>query len=571
MWDVDTGTLRFALEGDTYRNPDNSIGEREVFTSVSFSPDGSTLVSGSYFDGGAGWYCCGLVTLWEADTGARKTSLYHWLYVSSVSFSPDGSILAIDGQELGDDCGKFCPWSVQLRDVATGTLLGKAEGTVFSPDGTLLAGRNYIDEQFVVGLWDVATGALRMTLEGHTDWILAISFSPGGQTLASAGADSTVRLWNLRSEASRQVLESSGWGPVRSISVSPDGRTLASASDKTVRLWDLTTGTLWTTLEGHADEVHSVSFSPDGKTLASADEEEVQVWDLGGTVPFEGTRWDGHGAVSFSPDGKTLVSASDETVLLWEVATGTLRTTLDHETQTPEGYRDEMSIAFSPDGRILATARCCGTIRLWDAVTGTLRAPLIAHSSGIPSVTFSQDGRTLASSSYDGTVGLWTWRRERSSAISGMETPRPPLCRSHRTAQPSPAAPLIGRCGCGMSRQELLAPLSRDIQDGSMRFPFCRMGTSLPAAVPTAWSSCGICRNPWYPRQSRPLVQMSWRRRRRRCCCQTIPTRSTHSASMPPPPGPGRGDRSVTPGLSTLADDLRGGIWHDPTRADPPG
>lgn len=404
LWDVDAETRRLTLEGGTNRNEDDSISEREVFTSVSFSPDGSTLVSGSYYGGGGWVVCCGLVTLWDVRTGTRKDILHHWLYVASVAFSPDGSVLAIDGQESCDDARIFCPWSVQLRDVATGALLGSSGGTAFSPDGTLLAGGNYVDDQFVVGLWDVATGALQTTLEGHTDRVLSVSFSPDGHTLASASADSTVRLWSLHTETLRTTLESSGWGSVRSISVSPDGRTLASASDRTVRLWDLATGTLWTTLEGHTGEVQSVSFSPDGRTLASADGERVQVWDLGGSVPFEGTRWDGHGPVSFSPDGKTLVSASDQTVLLWEVATGTLRTTLEHETQAPKGG---MSVAFSPDGRVLATARCCGTIRLWDVDTGTLRTHLQAHSSGIPSVTFSPDGRTLASGSYDGTVGLW--------------------------------------------------------------------------------------------------------------------------------------------------------------------
>jgi hypothetical protein len=150
-------------------------------------------------------------------------------------------------------------------------------------------------------LWDIETGKEKKTLAGQ---VYSVSFSPDGKTLASASWDNTVKLWDIETGKEKKTLAGHS-SAVTSVSFSPDGKTLASASwDKTVKLWDIETGKEKKTLAGHSTTVTSVSFSPDGKILASASwDNTVKLWDIetGGLkldiVYLPGNQW-----IAYHPD-----------------------------------------------------------------------------------------------------------------------------------------------------------------------------------------------------------------------------------------------------------------------------
>ena len=378
LWDVETGMPFRTLEGHT-----------DGVSSVSFSPDGSTLASGSWDD---------TVRLWDIETGVHLRTLegHRWGHrgLHSVSFSPDGKTLASVGHED----------TVLLWDVETGVHLRTLQGHIygvsgvssvsFSPDGKVLASGNWDD---TVRLWDVETGMPFRTLEGHTGGVISVSFSPDGRRLASGSWDDTVRLWDVATGVHLRTFQGHIWY-VHSVSFSPDGRRLASGSwDDTVRLWDVATGVHLRTFQGHTDSISSISFSPDGKVLASGSgNHPIRLWDVATGVHLRALQ--GFGSVSFSPDGKVLASAGDkDIVLLWDVATGVHLRTL-------QGFG---SVSFSPNSKVLASGSADETVRLWDVETGVHLRTLQGHTGEVFSVSFSPDGRRLASGSSDNTVRLW--------------------------------------------------------------------------------------------------------------------------------------------------------------------
>ena len=284
----------------------------------------------------------------------------HTRRVNSVTFSPDGTTLV---------SGSWDPsiklWDVAARtNIATRTRFTRGVYSVaFSPDGTILASGS---GDRVTHLWDVATRAMITTLQGHTDDVTSVSFSPDGGILASGSEDRTIKLWDVAARTNIATLEGHT-DDVTSVSFSPDGGILASGSwDDTVKLWDVVTETNIVTLTGHEGNVTSVSFSPGGRILASGSwDDTVKLWDIvteTNIATLEGHRGNVT-SVSFSPGGRILASGGgswDRTIKLWDVVTGTNIATL-----TGHGS-GVTSVSFSPDGAILASGSWDDTIKLWD-------------------------------------------------------------------------------------------------------------------------------------------------------------------------------------------------------------
>ncbi|MCF4967678.1 nSTAND1 domain-containing NTPase [Nostoc sp. CMAA1605] len=235
----------------------------------------------------------------------------------------------------------------------------------------------------------------------HNSWVTSVSFSPDGEVLASASADNTIHLW--RSDGKLLNTLTGHSDGVNSVTFSPDGEILASASaDGTIKLWNRS-GKLLHTLQGHTQAVNSVSFSPDSQTIVSGSADNtVKLWSRDGRLILS---LPGHtgavNAVSFSPEGDTIASASDDgTMKLWSIDGRTLTT-------IPAHTKEVNSISFSPDGKTIASASADHTVKLWSR-DGTLLRTLEGHQEGVWRVIFSPDGQMIATAGADKKIILWS-------------------------------------------------------------------------------------------------------------------------------------------------------------------
>jgi WD40 repeat protein/uncharacterized caspase-like protein len=384
-------TLEQAIAETQERN--RLEGHSQQVNRVVVSPDGQRIASGSDDQ---------TVKIWKLDGTLEKT-IQLTDRVTDLVFTQDALAASTADGKVTLLMGN------SQRSLAIGNIINSI---AFSPNGKLLAtasrtaSRTETDGDRTVKIWTVADGKLIKTLTGHSGWVNSVQFSPDGQTLASASEDKVIKLWNVATGSLIRNLTGHG-ERVTSVAFNPNGQTLVSGSgDHTVKLWNLSNGSAQT-LEGHTDQVNSVQFSPDGKWIISAGQDHtLNLWQ--GITLVKTIK--GHGApvLSATFNAATILSASaDKTVRLWNVP-------------ALQPMNNFTSIAFDSTAIALPSTATAQdkTIQLQHPNTVL---NLVGHQLPISSLRFSPDHQHLASGSDDKTIKIWDLKGSLLHTLAGHQ------------------------------------------------------------------------------------------------------------------------------------------------------
>lgn len=418
LWDVQNNHLK-ALPGHDWSVPGQ-------VNAIAFSTSGSALATAGDDK---------IVRVWGVDTG--KTTLTfrgHTDKVMSVAFSPDGQHLA--STSMDRTIRIWSPKGEKPLTIGSGnsnTLFTVA----YDPEGRLVTA----SADALVKMWDPMTGRELLRFAGHTNPVEGVAFSPDGKHIASASWDKTIRIWDAESHKDA----------ISEVAFSPDGKMFATGSrDKTVKIWDTTTGRELLTLPEFLDEVTYVTFSHNGRLLAASSKGKLAgIWDVAArkqllTLPVNSeVNW-----ISFNPADTEVVTADHQgRVLLWELKAGVqsrelgsqdsglntvafspdgtriasggvessggessieIRDTSGNLVRTLKGHkRDILAVAFSHDGKELASASLDATVKLWDVSSGAPIRTIDGHQNAVTDVAFSADDKSLVTGSWDRTARIW--------------------------------------------------------------------------------------------------------------------------------------------------------------------
>jgi WD40 repeat protein len=418
--------------------------ERTVFAeklgvpvSVAFSPDGELLAVGDNH-GEAG--------IWQFATGKKLYVLTGPGWINDVHFSPDGQYLVSAHSDL----------ALRIWDMATQQLWQTLTGhdfmckqTVFSTDSHTLWSGNF---DGTLKAWNVQTGQCWLTIVAHTKEIYTLAVHPTAAVIATGSGDMTIKLWDMQTGACLNTLAGHTdeiWGLVFARSAAnPDEIELISGScDQTIKFWNLTTGECSFTLEGHRDRILCVSVNATGQILAAGHGDGmITLWDRFTGVclmTLQGHAGSVH-SLSFHPKTSTLVSSSFDGLLkLWDVNFPESANSANFQSTSPSlvlrghpgqclktSYSHTSAVwclAFSPDGKVLASGGDDQLIHCWDSVSGKHLHRFTGHTGSVWCLNFApnpnsenqpQAGPLLTSGSNDGTLRLWDMQTGQSRILS---------------------------------------------------------------------------------------------------------------------------------------------------------
>jgi WD40 repeat protein len=439
VWSRPEGTRTWARKGYCAGGPTFTWQSHH---GVAFSPNGKLLVTAGHPKGRE----VAQFQVWDFPALAVRTNFESFPFrLGCAAFAPDNKHLLI-----GDWTGGLMIWDVaEGRKVETlHEHTGAITAIAYSRDGTTFATSS--GDRRVL-LWDAQKRTVLVRLRGHLEEVWSVAISPDGQTLASRSHGGTTKLWDASTRHERRMFA----GCAIIIGFSDDSRLLVVRDLKDHRLWHRANGSVTTLPLGplsnlthtgmdwsdvHGIEPHAVfgqmdgtleywnlatmnrvtswrvsetgvsiaTLSPDGRFVATSDEDgETKLWEVATQrevrrLPRSDERLL---CAVYSPDGRLLAGSVDRNpsrICIWDVYSGRLLRELDIQDS------DNLpSLAFSPDGILLATADFNNTAQLWDVLSGNLRATLKGHVQAVYSVAFSPDGKTLATGGDDSKVKLW--------------------------------------------------------------------------------------------------------------------------------------------------------------------
>ncbi|MEX0642661.1 MAG: hypothetical protein WD468_08160, partial [Pirellulales bacterium] len=278
-----------------------------------------------------------------------------------------------------------------------------------SPDGKTLA----LGYGQTVRLWEVSTGRQIDELPGHANLVCGVAFAPDGKTLASSDYSENVKLWDLTTGRERATLKPGQ--DVAGLQFSGDGRVLALVG-KRVQLWDVVANREIATLGESEREFVNIAFAPDGNTVVGSGDREVRIWTREGSDWREAPSFDAgyYPPVAISPDGK-LLAVGFVSLKLYDLPSRQERIAF-------QGHVGLVfAVAFSADGKLLASGGSDRTVRIWDVATGKQQA-CIANPGPVYGVALVPDASVVAAM---GTDKIRVWDVASPKPANVLRRPRP--------------------------------------------------------------------------------------------------------------------------------------------------